>query len=133
MMQHKEDGKILNKQFGDYLGKIPYNDSSKCLELYKKILSDYGDLTIDLYRVRDFSFMKIYERFKNTDLIVSMRYHGVVAAIQLGIPCIAIDIYPKVRTLMTDCGLEKYCIKINEYNKIGELMKNIVINIGIVP
>lgn len=47
---HKEDGEILNKQFGNYLGKIPYNDGSKCIELYKKILSDYGNLSIDLYR-----------------------------------------------------------------------------------
>jgi len=127
---HKEDGEILNKQFGDYLGKIPYNDSSKCLELYKNMLSEYGNLIIDLYRTRDFSFWEIYEKFKNTDLVVSMRYHGVVAAIQLGIPCIAIDIYPKVRTLMTECGLEKYCIKLNEYNKINGLMKNIVVNRG---
>jgi len=125
---NKEDGTILNKKFRNYLGKIPFNDGIKCLNLYKKILSDCGNLTTDLYRVQDFSFDKIYNKFKDTDLIVSMRYHGVVAAIQLGIPCIGIDIYPKVKTVMTECGLKKYCIKINEYNKIERLIKDIVIN-----
>jgi hypothetical protein len=50
--------------------------------------------------------------------VVSGRYHGVVAAIQKGVPCIAIDICPKIRALMQEVGLEDYCLKIGE---IGDL------------
>jgi hypothetical protein len=80
---HKEDGEELNKLFGEHLGPIPYNDSNKALNIYKNILSKHGKLKVDLYRSRNFSFWDIYERFQYTDLLVSMRYHGVVAAIQL--------------------------------------------------
>ena len=122
---HPDDGQILNELFGNYLGKIPHNDNAKCLELYKKILGQYGQIIFDDYRVINFKISDLYTRFKGIDLIVTMRYHGVMAAIQLGIPCIALDIYPKVRTLMEECGLEKYCIKLSDYNKIGGLITDI--------
>ena len=120
-----QDGLRLNEQFGNHLGKIPYDDNVKCLELYKNTLSKHGVVILDDYHVTTFKISDMYTRFKGTDLIVTMRYHGVMAAIQLGIPCIALDIYPKVRTLMTDCGMEKYCIKLAEYGSIGVLIEDI--------
>ena len=125
MRRKGEEGEILNKQFGEHLGSIPFKDNLKCVELYRKKLSEHGKLIFDNYRTEDFSFEQIYKKFANVDLIVSMRYHGIVAAIQLGIPCIALDIYPKVRTIMIDCGLEKYCIKLSEHKKIHDLIIDI--------
>ena len=59
--------------------------------------------------------------FKNAKMVVSQRFHGIVAAIQLGIPCIALDICPKNKAIMDECGLSDYCVKIGEYSKIEEL------------
>lgn len=129
---HAKDGHILNKLFGDHLGPVPHNDNAKCLELYQSILKKYGIVGFDNYNVPKFAINDLYERFKNIDLVVTMRYHGVIAAIQLGIPCIAIDIYPKVRTLMKDAGLERFCIKITEYNKIHNIINDIKTNWDII-
>ena len=125
MRRRDEEGEILNQLFGNHLGPIPFDDNIACLDMYKKLLSKYGNVLLDDYRSTHFSFDDIYDKFNTTDLIVSMRYHGVVAAIQLGIPCIGLDIYPKVRTVMKECGLEKYCIKLREFGKIEGLIKDI--------
>jgi polysaccharide pyruvyl transferase WcaK-like protein len=58
----------------------------------------------------------------NVNFIVSARYHGIVAAIQRAIPCIGIDVCPKVRSLMVECGLEDYCIKIGDLAKLKDLI-----------
>lgn len=62
----------------------------------------------------------------DVDLIVSSRFHGIVAAIQMGIPCIAIDVCPKIRTIMEDCGLSEYCILPNKVDKLDELIRKAV-------
>lgn len=128
MRRRGPDGEILNSLFANHLGPIPDNDNMRCLERYKSILSKHGRVLFDDYRTENFKFDEIYDKFRTTDLIVSMRYHGVVAAIQLGIPCIGLDIYPKVRTVMKESGLERYCIKLSEYSKIDGLIKDIRAN-----
>lgn len=65
----------------------------------------------------------IEERISNAGFIISGRYHGIVAAIQKGIPFIAIDICPKIRALLKDCDLEDYCVKISEIDKVPDLIK----------
>jgi len=59
---------------------------------------------------------------KDSGFVISGRFHGIVAAIQKGLPCIAIDICPKIRWIMRDCGLEDYCIKINEVARLNMLI-----------
>ena len=55
--------------------------------------------------------------------MVSARYHGVVAAVQSGVPCIGIDVCPKIRALMSECGLENYCLKPAEFGRLPELLE----------
>lgn len=122
---HKDDGEELNNLFKNHIGNIPFDDNNKCLEFYMNILKEHGTVIFDNYRVFNFKIEDIYNKFKGVDLIVSMRYHGIVAAIQLGIPCIGLDIYPKVRTLMNECGLERYCIKLGQFDRIDSLIADI--------
>lgn len=72
----------------------------------------------------------IYERIKDCDFVISGRYHGIVAAIQRGIPFIAIDICPKIRAIAQECGLEEYCIKISEIGLIENLINQAKENKG---
>lgn len=129
---HQEDGEMLNKLFGDYIGEIPFNNNAELLKLYLNILKEHGIPIYDNYQTKPgldtFKISDIYDRFRSVDLVVSMRLHGVIAAIQLGIPCIGLDIYPKVRTVMSECGIEKYCIKLNEFDKLGKLIQDIKLN-----
>jgi hypothetical protein len=66
----------------------------------------------------------IEEITNNISFIVSARYHGIVAAIQRGIPCIGIDLCPKIRSIMKDCGIEEFCLKLNDTDKIESLIND---------
>ena len=54
----------------------------------------------------------------NVGVIISARYHGIAAAIQRGIPCIGIDLCPKIRSLLQESDLEEFCLKLNEVDKL---------------
>ncbi|GHU00941.1 hypothetical protein FACS1894186_2690 [Alphaproteobacteria bacterium] len=74
----------------------------------------------------------IKQHIADSGFVISGRFHGVVMAVQRGIPVIAIDICPKIRALMIDAGLEKYCIKMDEVKKLPALIddaKNNIANI----
>lgn len=119
-----ENGEKLNTMFKNHIG--PLNGTNEeIFNNYKKLLKNKGNVNIDVYSITKYTENIMLKRYKNIDLVVSMRYHGIVASIQLGIPCIALDIYPKVRTLMQDAGLEDYCIKLNEVKKMPDLIKKI--------
>lgn len=123
---HSVDGQNLNALFKEYLGPIPFNNNNKCKSLYTKICKVHGKVIQEDYTLhKQFTPNVVTNKFKHIHIIVTMRYHGVIAAIQLGIPVIALDIYPKVRTVMTSCGLEEYCIKLHEFDKVKYLMAKI--------
>lgn len=58
---------------------------------------------------------------EKASVIVSQRYHGVVLAIQAGIPVIAIDVCPKIRAIMQEADLNDFCIKVTDFKKAPEL------------
>ncbi len=87
---------------------------------YNRITAEeFDEITADDFQT---SSDDIEKRIGNCGFVISGRYHGIVAAIQKGLPCIAIDICPKIRALMKECDLEEYCIKINETEKLKELI-----------
>lgn len=71
----------------------------------------------------------IDDRISGSTFVISGRYHGIVAAIQKGIPFIAIDICPKIRAILEECGLDKYCIKISQIDKLETLIEDACVNI----
>jgi hypothetical protein len=103
-----------NALFKEY---ICYEDKA---DEYDRIIAD----AFDEIRADDFQTGgdDIEHRIDGCGFVISGRYHGIVAAIQKGLPCIAIDICPKIRALMRECGLEEYCIKINQTEKLRELI-----------
>jgi len=48
------------------------------------------------------------------DYVVACRFHGVVFAHLLNKPVIALSHHPKVSTLMSELGLQKYCVDIRK-------------------
>jgi len=81
------------------------------------------------YRLNDINFMKKYmenvpESFKDTDidqceLFLSMRLHGLIFAVQKGIPPITFSIYPKQINFMKEVGLDEAIIDVNELGKVN--------------
>ena len=126
---HMHDGLVLNDIFLDYI--LGNSDTLLSNEIYlnklNNLLKPFNTNFNDL-QIKEVNDEFIYEEFKDIDLVIGMRYHSIVASIQLGIPVIAISIYQKVETLMNDCELSDFCIKINELDKIPTIIKNIKVN-----
>lgn len=112
----REPGKLLeNDKFCEY---IQYED---VFEKWENVIRDnFKKVCINDFYTEENGIEKITE---NIGFVISGRYHGIVAAIQKGIPFIAIDICPKIRALTHECGLEKYCIKISEVGKLHFLIE----------
>ena len=71
----------------------------------------------------------IESRVKGAGFVISGRYHGIVAAIQKGLPFVAIDICPKIRALCAESGLERYCVKLDEVDRLDDLITDAVSNV----
>lgn len=117
------DGQELlnNAQFAEYI--CP---GSSFAEWKDAISSNFERIIEDDFQTRDDN---IEERISNAGFVVSGRYHGIVAAIQKGIPFVAIDICPKIRALLEDCGLDEYCIKISEITRLNSLINKAQTNV----
>ena len=135
--------------FADPLSVAPCDDNcfSRCLfvwrtpdewmlhdgdfEEYQDAHYDYCDWERAVYghfsevRYHDFSTYdsNVQEITEGCNFIVSGRYHGIIAAVQMGIPCIGIDLCPKIRALMREIGIEKYCLKLSEVEQLPHLIE----------
>lgn len=107
---------LSNEKFYDYIKPCEDNVYNKWKNTIEKY---FAEVLEDDFQTRDDN---IEERMVDCGFVISGRYHGIVAAIQRGVPFIAIDICPKIRALASECGLEEYCIKISEVDKIALLI-----------
>lgn len=67
-------------------------------------------------RVHQWSVGELLENMASMDYVVACRYHAIIFAHLLNIPVLAISPHPKVRTLMQELGLAKYCVDISSCN-----------------
>lgn len=108
---------LKNKEF------INYQKTNYDYNIWNNtIYSNFKKIINDDFITYEFN---VFDKLNNCDIVISGRYHGIVAAIQRGIPCIAIDVCPKIRALMKEVGIEKYCLKYNEANKLDGLIKEL--------
>ena len=115
---------LQNEKFRTYICPDENNDSYK--KWYNTIKPFFSQIISDDFQTKDDN---IEERMSDCGFVISGRYHGIVAAIQKGLPFIAIDICPKIRSLLKECGLEDYCIKISETDRIETLIRKALNNI----
>lgn len=121
----RDGGELLeNAKFRKYISAGASKE-----EWYQVINRHFGSRTEDDFQTTE---ADIEERISGCGFVISGRYHGIVAAIQKGLPFIAIDVCPKIRALVRECDLEEYCVKINEIYKIDELIKKAKNNLRII-
>lgn len=90
-----------------------------CLQiLYQK----YSKVEISNFQTSNYEVQNI---ITDCSLIVSGKYHGIVAAIQSGIPCIAVEMSTKLRDIMNDCDLGEFCITTQELEKLPDLIDKV--------
>ena len=112
---------LSNSKFKEYI------KPGKSYQDWKTIIDKYfTDILEDDFQTKDDD---IEERINDSGFIISGRYHGIIAAIQRGIPFIAIDICPKIRALLEDCGLDEYCVKISDVDKVPNLIEKAMNNV----
>lgn len=105
---------LPNPKFREYI------QPGSSYEAWKAVVNDrFQSVAEDDFQTRDDD---IEGRIADCGFVVSGRYHGIVAAIQKGLPFVAIDICPKIRALAEECGLGDYCIKISEIDKAPGLI-----------
>lgn len=106
---------LAYEDFNKYIG--PPSERRQWLDHLKShfeivFADDFGTTRCDIQAMTE-----------SAGFIVSARYHGILAAIQRGVPCIAIDICPKIRAVMDECGLAKYCIQYKDVDILPELIE----------
>lgn len=101
-----------SKKWSKYIGAYIQQD------IWEKELAKKGPVsTLDFRTASPFPLPYI----EDASVIVSQRYHGVILAIQAGIPVIAIDVCPKIRAIMQEADLNDFCIEVTEFEKAPTL------------
>ena len=112
---------LSNEKFSKYI------ESGSSYDEWSEIIRrNFENIVEDDFQTREDN---INDRISGSTFVISGRYHGIVAAIQKGLPFIAIDICPKIRALLEECGLDKYCIKISQIEKLEALIEDAYANI----
>lgn len=115
---------LSNPKFNAYI------QPGSSYEAWRSVVdSRFQSVVEDDFQTRDDD---IERRIADCGFVVSGRYHGIVAAIQKGLPFLAIDICPKIRALLEDCGLSEYCIKISEIDKAPGLIDKALREIDVI-
>ncbi|OPY81032.1 MAG: Polysaccharide pyruvyl transferase [Syntrophorhabdus sp. PtaU1.Bin058] len=61
--------------------------------------------------------------YNQTGIMVGMRLHSLIFAVQNGIPPIGISYAPKVERFFDDMDLKEFCLGINEYGRLYDLIE----------
>ncbi len=57
----------------------------------------------------------------NSDLVVSMRLHPIMVALQMSVPVVAIGLRSKLRQLMHECGLSSYIVAAEDASEPAQI------------
>ena len=115
-------GKLNAKQWlqSDFERLVPFPLYFTKNRDYQLLRQYFGDRTPEEFTL---------EPLINSKLLVACRYHGIVFAMQLGIPFIAINYDDKVKRLLVESGLEELCLELREAellsSKINYLENNL--------
>lgn len=89
----------------------------------------------DIVRGEEYKNVEIFESnrledildlLSGIDLMVGARLHANILSVLSGTPAIGISYRPKVKNFFIESGLERYCIEINETQKLISIIENIL-------
>jgi len=60
--------------------------------------------------------------YQQCDLVIAMRLHAAILAINSATPMIALSYDPKVQSLMKENGLEAFVLSLNDHDQMGEYL-----------
>jgi polysaccharide pyruvyl transferase CsaB len=68
------------------------------------------------------SAAEIQALFRQCDLVVAMRLHAAILALNVATPMIALSYDPKVQSLMNENGLGAFVLSLNDHEQFGEYL-----------
>jgi polysaccharide pyruvyl transferase WcaK-like protein len=110
--------------FGSDVGSDP-----KEIEHLRTVLESRYTISLPAYESVS-SVDELLARIAGMDYVVTCRFHGVVFALLLNKPVLAISHHPKVAELMRSLGLSRYCVDMQNFDseilfeKFLSLVKN---------
>ncbi len=82
--------------------------------------------TVDMYIARDLP--AIIECLAKSNLVIGGRLHANILATLNATPCIGISYRPKVRSFFADNKLDKYCLELDEVDRLPDLFRSMYNN-----
>ena len=72
--------------------------------------------------------IELIKEFVKYDVIISMRLHGAICGIALGIPTIGLSYDDKVKNFFSSLGISEFCLELSQldYNKLRDLVNFII-------
>ena len=92
-------------------------DPAAISDLRLALLTNHNVATAEYDPVN--SIDDLLSKMSSVDYVLTCRFHGVIFAHLLNKPILALSPHPKVRTLMSDLGLTKYCMEIQTFEAVG--------------
>jgi len=63
------------------------------------------------------------ELYNQIEIMLGMRLHSLIFAVQNRIPCIGISYTPKIERFFDDMNLKEFCLGVDEYDKLYDLVE----------
>ncbi len=83
-------------------------------------------ITVAPYRPSDvFGVDELIKYYKMCDIVIAMRFHANILALQLGIPTVGLSGHNQIKALYNELALEEYFIKVDSDDFINKVMNTI--------
>ena len=97
-----------------------------------KLMDDKRNVTIIDHSLEPSEF---FDLVLSSELLIGMRLHSLIAAAAIGVPCIAINYSPKVRSFMSSIGADSWVLEPSEVSpeRLREISADLLRNNGLPP
>lgn len=117
-----EEMKKKSIHYDLYIGNIPHIYDSLTMVRVRTLVEKFGLTTYDPQHIK-YDEKVLYDKLRNVDLVISADYYSLIAAIQMGIPCIAINSCPSIKSMMNECSLREFCIDVKDILTLPDVIQ----------
>jgi len=113
-----------NKEWCKAINDLPNTKKTIPLSFLKNIDDREAMKNINGEKNKKFDMML----YSDVHIMIGMRYHSIIFAVQNFIPSIGISYTPKVRRLFSAMYLDRYCLGLDEYDELENTFFSLVEN-----
>lgn len=114
----------FDNKWYEVINKLPYSKKTIPLSFLKNIDDREVMKNIQGEKNQEFN-ISLYD---DIYIMIGMRYHSIIFAVQNFIPSIGIEYTPKVRRLFSAMHLGKYCLSLEEHSELKDVFSELINN-----